>query len=233
MNFDTFSTTLEREGVEVFSLRDAARVIGKPLPYARVFLSRLAKRGKLEHIERGKYCLPSAGELETASNLIYPSYISFLSALAFHKLTTQIPLEAQVACPVQKKALKYGNMKIRFVQLKKRAFFGFRRFGGVFCAEPEKALIDGLYLPECLPLSEALYALKQKSMDVGKLCEYAGRMGSPIVKRRLGFLLEKAGFANPPIKTGKSTRYFPLNPFLKAEGRKDKRWQLLINEELE
>lgn len=234
MELDAFREALERAGIVVFSLNDAARIIGKQSGYARLFLSRLAKRGKVLRIERGKYCLPGADEMEVASNLVYPSYISFLSALAFHRLTTQIPVKVQVACARQKRGLGFGNARIEFVKLKKAALFGFRRFGNSFAAEPEKAVIDGLYVPGRLPLPEALYALKHGDIDTVKLCGYAERLGSSVVKRRLGFLLDKAGRARSAgLETGRVTRYALLNPLLPKRGKKDRRWMLIVNEVLE
>jgi len=234
MNARSFREILQRTGALVFTLKDAARVLGKPPAYARLFLSRLARRGEILRVERGKYCLPDADELEVASNLVYPSYVSFLSALAFHRLTTQIPIQVQVACARQKKPIDFGGVRMEFIKLKKAALFGFRRFGNAFVAEPEKAVVDGLYLPERLPISEAFYALKQEEMDIGKLCEHAERLGSQTVKRRLGFLLEKAGIRwNVRLKIGKATRYVLLNPFLGKEGRKNKKWMIVENEALE
>ncbi len=233
MDLDGFREALERAGIVAFTLNDAARIIGKQSGYTRLFLSRLVKRGKILRIERGKYCLPGADEMEVASNLVYPSYISFLSALAFHRLTTQIPVQVQVACARQKRSLAFGNTSIVFVRLKSEALFGFRRFGTVFAAEPEKAVIDGLYVPGCLPLAEALYALRHGNLDIAMLCGYAERLGSSVVKRRLGFLLEKAGReGGAGLARGRVTRYALLNPLLRKAGKNDRRWRLIVNEVL-
>ena len=234
MNFQSFRETLERDGIVVFTLKDTIRLIRKPSSYARLFLNRLAGRGLILRIERGKYCLPDANDFEVASNLIYPSYISFLSALSVHHLTTQMPIHTQVACARQKKPVEFHGALIVFIKLRKTAIFGFRRFDGAFVAEPEKAIVDGLYLPERMPIAEAFYALKEEAVDLGKLCEYAERMGSATVKRRLGFLLEKAGIRwNVRIKNESTTRYTLLNPFLGKDGKKNKKWMIIENEVLE
>ncbi len=234
MELDLFREALAARGIAVFTLNDAARLLGKQSGYTRLFLSRLAKRGKILRIERGKYCLPGADWLEVASSLAYPSYVSFLSALAFHRLTTQIPVQVQVACARQKRSLAFGNTRIVFIRLKSEAMFGFRRFGAVFAAEPEKAVIDGLHVPGLLPLSEALSALRHGDLDTGKLCAYAERLGSSVVKRRLGFLLEKAGReVSAGLARGKATRYALLNPLLRKTGTRDRRWKLIVNEVLE
>ncbi|MEW5955536.1 MAG: type IV toxin-antitoxin system AbiEi family antitoxin domain-containing protein [Candidatus Micrarchaeota archaeon] len=230
MDWNSFEEELERQAIVVFSLRDVARITAKPLGYTKIFLNRLVKRGRVARVERGKYCIKGASDYEVASNLVFPSYVSFLSALAFHKLTTQIPVVIQVACKRQRKSAKFGGTRIEFVRLGEKAFFGFKRFGNAFVAEAEKAVVDGLYLPQKLPLAEAAAALKELSAE--KLCEHADRLGSSVVKRRLGYLLERAGrqasFAPP-----KTTRYALLNPGLPAKGQKNRKWMLLVNEVLE
>ncbi len=234
MDADGFLEALEREGIEVFSIRDAARIIRKPPTYVRLYLSRLARRKKILRIERGKYCLKSTDILVVASNLVQPSYVSFISALAYHKLTLQIPVRMQVAVARQKKAVTFKGMEIEFVKLKRRAMFGFRRYGDAFVAEPEKAIVDALYVPERLLISEVHFALKQGGIDVGRLCEYAKTLGSSIVKRRLGLLFEKAGIRASGLGLPrKSTRYVLLNPFLKAKGEKNGKWMIQVNEVLE
>jgi len=233
MRFDSFLEALKKQGIFVFSLKDASRIIGKPIGYTKLFMNRVVKKGKVNRIERGKYCLPETGEYEIASNIVYPSYISFLSALAFHNLTTQIPVKIQVAYLRQKKEIEFKEIKIEFVKLHKKLFFGFKRIGNVSVADPEKAVIDGLYLPRKLPISEIYRLLDRKALDTAKLLEYAERLGSEIVKRRLGFLLEETGEKQLPLLKKKPTRYLPLNPSLPLKGKKNRRWMLIINEKIE
>ncbi|MEK6954316.1 MAG: type IV toxin-antitoxin system AbiEi family antitoxin domain-containing protein [Candidatus Micrarchaeota archaeon] len=232
MRFEQFREVLEKQQIVVFSLKDACRIIGKQEGYGRLFLSRLARQGKIIRIERGKYCLPGKDEYAIASNLVFPSYISFFSALAFHHLTTQIPVVLQIACMKQKKTIFFRNFRIEFIKLKKNAFLGFRRYGDAFVAEPEKAIIDSLYLPEKILISEIYAVLKQNPLDLRKLKDYAERMGSSVLKRRLGHLLDISSLKQNTDLEMKSTRYLPLNPLLPMRGLKAKKWMLLINEVL-
>ena len=231
LDFLSFQRELGKNGVSVFSLLDACRIVGKKPAYCKVFLGRLVKARKLLRIERGKYCLPDADLLEVASNLVSPSYVSFLSALAFHALTTQIPVEVQVACLRQKKPVYFGNSKIAFVKIKRSALFGFKREGNAFVAEPEKAVVDGLRLPARLPVSEAFYALKQGALSAAKLEDFAERTGSSIVRRRLGFLLERAGLESGIKPDG--VKFGLLNPALAGKGVRNRKWKLVVNEVLE
>ena len=231
MDFLGFAEELAKTGLVVFTVGDAVRITGKKRDYCRLFLNRLARRGKLTRVERGKYISKDADLYAVASNLVFPSYVSFLSALSLHKLTTQIPFEVQVACAVQKKPVEFGNARIMFVKMKKSTLFGFKREGGAFVAEPEKAVVDGLYLPRKMPVSEAFYAIEQKEMSVEKLEEYAERLGSAVVKKRLGFLLEKAGLQTR-LPSRLNRKIDVLNTLRPAEGEKSAKWRLVINEVL-
>jgi len=219
-------------GSPVFTVKDVSRLSGKPLSYARIMLYRLAKSGKVARVEGGKYCISGEDAFAVASSLIFPSYVSFLSALAFHHLTTQIPVEIQVACTRQKKPVVFSGMRITFSKLKPRAMFGFKRVEHAFVAEPEKAVVDSLYLSGKTPVSEVLFALESGSLDAGKLDDYAKRVGSAAAMKRLGFLMEKAG-----MKTGiaprANTKTDFLNPLRPPKGERSAKWRLVINEVLE
>ncbi len=227
-----FLEDLQRTGMVVFNVSDACRVIGKNKRYCFLFLDRLCRRGLIVRVEGGKYCVRNADLLVVASNLVFPSYVSFLSALAFHGLTTQIPVEVQVACARQKKPVEFEGSRIVFIKLKKSAFFGYKREGNAFIAEPEKAVVDGLYLPERLPVTEAFYAIGQGELRVEKLEEFAERLGSAVVKKRLGFLLEQAGLKTR-LQSRLNTKMDLLSPLNPASGKKSAKWRLVINEELE
>lgn len=232
MEFVSFREKLLEKGISVFSIRDTARITGKPLSYCKVFLNRWEKKKRISRIERGKYCLPEADLLEVASNLVFPCYASFLTALSFHGLTTQIPFEVQIACLKQKKPVEFGNARIVFVKLKRKALFGYKRVKNAFVAEPEKAVVDALYLFERVPVAEAFYAIKQGTLNTNKLEEYAERLGSTVVKKRLGFLLERARIATKitPRLNNKMDLLSPLKP----KGIKtDARWRIMVNEVFE
>lgn len=232
MNFNSFQAYLRQNGIAAFTPNDASRITGKAPSYCKVFLSRQAKAGNIQRIEKGKYCPTGADLHEVASSLASPSYISFLSALAYHGLTTQIPHEMQVACIKQKKPVEFGGMRIVFSKLRRSAFFGFGCHGNAIVATAEKAVMDGLLFPEKLPIGEAFFAIRQGKLDVGRLAEYAFRLRSSIVNKRLGCLLERAGIFHS-LSLPHNKKIDLLNPLNPKKGRISRRWGLLINEVLE
>lgn len=218
----------------MFTLHDIAKITGKKKDYLKVYLFRLKKRNILKEVERGKYTL-DAHPFAVASNILFPSYISFLTSYAYYQITTQIPTTIQIVTPISKKRITYERNNIQFITLPKQRIFGYKREmlngGVVFIAEKEKAIVDSLYLPEYCPVSETAIALQDKELDINKLIRYARRMHSIVVLKRLGYLLEMNGidiFKN--VKNTLNSRYDLLNPMIKKAGKKNMKWKLIINE---
>jgi predicted transcriptional regulator of viral defense system len=136
----------------------------------------------------------------------------------------------------ERKQLSYDNNTIQFIKFNKSRFFGFKRETlddkFIFVAEVEKAILDSLYLPKYCPISETFFALKNAKLDIKKLLDYAKRMKSLAVIKRLGYLLEMIGINATKIKTS-FKNYTLLNPTLQKVGEKNERWKLIINEVLE
>jgi len=77
----------------VFGINDAIKVLNASRGYAKLFVLRCIKKGIVGRVESGVYYLKGyANEYAIASNIIKPSYVSLVSALAYYGLTTQIPV---------------------------------------------------------------------------------------------------------------------------------------------
>jgi len=233
VNSRDFVERLETSRKVVFSFSDLAKILGKGEKYAKVYVNRLTKKGLLR-LERDKYTTVGANPFLVASNLVFPSYVSFISAYSYHNLTTQLPRTLYVVALRQRKGLVYDNTSIRFVRFNKDRFFGFRRETlenkFLFVAEVEKAIVDGLYLPRYCTVAETLFALKDAKLDVEKLLAFTERMRSLALVKRLGFLLEVAGLDVPERWRLSLKNYTLLNPTLPQRGERNERWKLIINE---
>ncbi|MEM2123633.1 MAG: hypothetical protein QXE79_08375 [Candidatus Bathyarchaeia archaeon] len=223
---------LEKSSLAVFTISDLQKIIGKSEKIAYVYLNRMLKRGLIHKIEGGKFTIYEDPFL-ISTQLVYPSYISFLSAIFLHGKTTQTVNEILVATSRKKGGLDVFGMRVKFVRVNPKFMFGFRRIekGGsyIFLADLEKAIIDSLYLPRYCPLSEIFNALKDA--DVEKLLEYASILGVESINRRVGYMLELLG-AKTDLKVRGRTPY-KLNPVIKSYGKFDSKWRLYINEVLE
>lgn len=232
MSLYSIAETLKKTERCVFTLKDIAMVGGLKDSVARVYISRMLKKGLLKRIERGKY---TSGEdaFATASQLVFPSYISFLPALYMHGLTEQMVSRITVASPRRKMNLSVFGTPVVFVRMKPSMMFGFRRIkkGSTFVvlADPEKAAIDILYKPAFGPISYLAGVLEK--LDSKKLEDYAIRSGSEAVVRRAGFLMDKTGMQHSLQPS--SGNAYSLNPSIKRKGEFDKKWRLYVNEVIE
>jgi hypothetical protein len=86
-------------------------------------------------------------ELErTANELYYPSYLSFESALSRYGILSQIPYTLTFATNRRSKKILLRDREVEYRQLKKEYFFGYKLEKGLYIAEPEKAVLDQLYM---------------------------------------------------------------------------------------
>lgn len=234
MKLTEFIEKLKASREAVFSFSDMFKILNKPKAYAKILINRLSKR-ELTRLEKNKYALRGTNPFLVASNLIFPSYISLISAYSYYGLTTQLPRIFYVITLRQRKPLSYEGNFIRFIKFKASRFFGFKREvlenKFFFVAEVEKAVIDSLYLPEYCNISETFFAIKNASLNLEKLIAFAKRMESKALLARLGYLLELANISVKELEPIPKN-YIPLNPTLPKRGKKDRKWKLIINEVL-
>lgn len=185
----------DQRGMHVFTLNDAVRVMGRKRNYVWLALSRMVSRNALHRAERGIYYTDRAGTLEIASNIVQPSYVSMLAALNHYGVSTQIPVTIDVVTTRRHRpvALEEGA-KVVFETARKGAMFGFHREGGTTnMADLEKAFVDSIYFrgPGIGVVGEALEnAVRGKRIDRAKLIQYAERLNSKALVKRLRSLLE-------------------------------------------
>jgi len=113
-------------------------------------------------------------ELErTANELYYPSYLSFESALSRYGILSQIPYTLTFATNRRSKKILLRDREVEYRQLKKEYFFGYKLEKGLYIAEPEKAVLDQLYM---ISKGKALSDISEWSLiglKKGKLFQYS------------------------------------------------------------
>lgn len=137
-------------GVPAFETRDISALLGVGPSNASVILSRLASRGFVSRLARGRWMLPGAGGRETAAEQLaspYPAYVSLQSALHRHGLIGQIPAMLYVVTLGRTRRLISPAGGISFHHLPPELFDGFEiTADNVKLATMEKAFFDLLYL---------------------------------------------------------------------------------------
>lgn len=235
-------SSLVTKGIKVFSVDEASKLTSLPKPkiYALIFF--LKKKGWIKEIEKGKYALLSMSGLPTASlfsiatNIIWPSYVSFLSALNYYGFTEQVPRRIFVATTRRKKEITSDILSIHFIKLSPKRFFGYKKIEDFIISEKEKAIIDSLFLLKYVSLEEVAKCLynARKEISVKKLVEYALRMKSHSLLKRLGYLLQilRIKASNKLIESLKKNLgkgYSLLDPYKEKKGYYDKEWKLIVN----
>jgi len=185
---------------------DVASLFSKDPQILRNQLSRWKKQGLVVALKKGLYALANSersvglSKELIASSLYKPSYISLESALSRYKM---IPEQVVAVTSVTaRKTRTFQNEEGIFIyrSLKKSLFFGFkleRDESGFpyFMANPEKALLDHLYLNlggitvnQLDYFSGSLRLQNTSILDRKKLISYAKRYGVKKLTKILEFL---------------------------------------------
>lgn len=221
-------------------------------------LARLADKGWLERLERGKYLIvpleagPERQWVEDsyilAGNLVQPAAVAYWSALHYWNLTEQVPRMAyvQTTADLREHTKTVLGIRFRFVKLKHDKLFGLaqERSGGkrFRVTNREKTLLDGLdRLDLTGGIHEIAKALRQEGaeFDWDRIEEYLARLDVGAVIKRLGFLVETLDIPVPD-REGRLNRWqerisagiSKLDPSSsRDEGRIVTRWGVRVNVE--
>jgi len=218
-----------------------ADLLGLDRRRAYRMIARLKDEGLVDEVEKGKFLLLGlepervlSNPLFIASHLITPAYVSYWSALHFYGFTEQVPLTVFVATTKKKRPVAFRDFRFRFVTVKPRKFFGYRRetLGDlpVLVADEAKAIVDSLDQPRYAGgVTEVARALRAALdvVDVSTLVEYANRMGDKSLGSRLGYLLEALG--HPAEGLIRSISPVKLEPARPRTGHTVQRWQIVVN----
>jgi predicted transcriptional regulator of viral defense system len=154
------------------------------LPVASVWkaLSRLGGRGLVSRVTKGVYVnklVRDHSAQDFVSVLKPDSYVSLESALSHWGLSTQSPVTLTCVTTGKPKEYRTPEFAITFRTISKRLFWGFvekqTRYSKYRIAEPEKALLDWIYLSLQTGLRPHLDEIDFKRVDKQKLAKYAAK----------------------------------------------------------
>lgn len=152
----------------VFDLQQLANLDLIPPSYARVYASRLVKKGFARRVVEGVISLTDDPFI-LATQLIEPSYVSFNSALYLKGVVQQIPVSV-IECVTTKNSFKLSEPRIEYHRIVPELYFSYERierYGSyVWVATPEKAVLDMVYFGH-------EYKLVERSLSSQKLMELA------------------------------------------------------------
>jgi predicted transcriptional regulator of viral defense system len=249
-------TRLASHGRSVFSIAEAQELSGKRYSATLKDLHRLANAGWVVKLSPGTYALvplsagseaiPEANRYMIARELIKPApyYLSHSSALELHNMLTRPVTTVTVTSPRRLNNRTVLQVPYRFVYSPKEKMWGISPVWvtsseQVQVSDLERTILDGLSRPElCSGISEVAAGLwmRKEDLDWDKLTFYVHELGSRVVAKRLGFLLELYGLGFSllnPLQEMVGTSYALLDPMLPDEGAYLARWRLRVNVDTE
>lgn len=238
-------------GGDVIDVGDAAAALDMPRTQTAKILSRWERQGWLRRVARGKY-VPVELELLGAPNVICdpwvmvpalfgPAYVGGRTAAEHWGLTDQIFRDIVVctARPTRKKTVERHNTVFTLKRVREEMIFGTTRLwrsrSSVLVSDPHRTIIDIIDDPAfgggIVHATECFDSyIRSEYRDVGKLVDYADRLGNGAVFKRLGFLAERRPLAEDLEEEAKlrlTEGHAKLDPALECE-RLVTRWRLRV-----
>ena len=168
-------------------------------------ISRWVKKGYLSKIRQDWYAfceLQNEPDMARfiAGKIYSPSYISLHTALSIYGIIPEAV--TQITCVTTNRTASYNNPfgQFHYQTIKPELFFGykqepFRRGGSYLIAEPEKAIVDLLYLYPQYNTADAMLDLRfdtwwmQEELDKEKIMAYAKQTAKKALINRIELLL--------------------------------------------
>ncbi len=145
---------IKKMGRPVFTTHELTAISGKSASTVVHSLRRLVKQGLLVKIYRGVWAEPGPRAISPFEIIpyLFPRqrvYVSFITALHLHGIVEQIPQVITLASTAHTNMLRTQAGVFSVHQISPALFDGFDWYkgeGNFLIAEPEKALVDSLYL---------------------------------------------------------------------------------------
>lgn len=174
-----------KSGQKFYKMADLLKLSGLSYHSCRVTVSRLVKKGLL--VKLGKELFGSALVVFTPEEAIcqayFPSYISCEYVLSRHGVMDQMPYVYTVMTTRRNKRTTVGKAEVSYEHLRQNLFWGYVPEGEAFVAEPEKALLDWIYLRREMNLDEVHW----EEIDLQKLNSYAKKFPKEVQKKIRGW----------------------------------------------
>jgi len=156
-----------------FGFQDISNALGITHASARIAAHRYVKNGVVIRIKPNIFVLAEKWnnfrveeKFQTANLLQVPSYISLTTALEYYEITTQIQRNYIECVSIRRSFSKIINgLTVRFSKVSESLYFGFEKNNNVYIAQPEKALIDSVYLTSLGRYSLDVAAINENRLD--------------------------------------------------------------------
>jgi predicted transcriptional regulator of viral defense system len=141
---------IQHLGVPAFETRDVSALLRVTPANASVLLSRLASRGFVRHLARGRWSIGAQSNREQLAEQVAapsPAYVSLQSALFRHGMIEQVPEVIYAVTLGRARRVRTPAGTVSLHRMPSQLFGGFETTDdGAKMATSEKALFDLLYL---------------------------------------------------------------------------------------
>jgi len=180
INIILVQNKLKKAGLRLFSILDYQRILEvKNYSSARSNISRYLKLGLIQKARKGLYFLTDnpPHEFEIANKVYKPSYISFETVLSFYGIIPETIYEIISATPRTTRTFNVNEIQYSYKKIKKNCFNNYQAVKMknilVFIAEPEKALVDYLYLVSLGKRNLSYERIDLSKIKKNKVIQYA------------------------------------------------------------
>lgn len=189
VNYLQFKKKLSQSGKSYFTLIDLRKFYPFKSASLKTLLRRWAAQGLINRLSRGYYAfdLADVDYLQIATTLVRPSYISLEYALNYYGLLDQVPQTITLVSLSRHKNITMGGYTLEYSHIKKELFFAYTLVNNFYIAEPEKAILDLIYLIKRGKRLADLDSFEIKKLNKGKINLYLKKY--PVYIRK--FIYEK------------------------------------------
>ncbi len=231
---------LDNMELNIFSASDIKRQDVLNASELQIAFERLAKRGLISRIEKGKYCRHNfRNEFVIGNFMAGNGAIAYWSALNFYGLTEQFPNSVFVQSPFLKRDKYVFGVNYHFIKVKPGKFFGITEqgYGNELyrITDVEKTLLDCFDLPQYSGgYEELIRAFYTAKINKNRLQQYGFAMNNLAILKRMAFLselFEMEGFNQfqNAVKKILNNRYSLIDPFGDNTGQFVAKWKIRLN----
>lgn len=160
-----------------FGYEEIARVLDIAPQSARVSANRYVSQGVLLRAKRNIYILKdrwgalTREEKFAIANIIQvPSYVSFMSALDYYEVTTQVQRNFIESTALKRtKEISISDTALTYMRISESLYFGFVKEKDFFIATPEKAFLDAVYMMSLKRYNLDLSSIDRTKLDMAKI----------------------------------------------------------------
>jgi predicted transcriptional regulator of viral defense system len=203
MNWTTILTNEARSNC-ILRLNELSRKYRRSEPVVRNSLRRYEQKGLVERVSSKLYInhLNQQFSPQDLVNVIRPkSYISLESALIEKGVINQSPSALTCVSPAHPKSYHSKSVNIIYRKISPDLYWGYEekstRYNKYQIAEPEKALLDWIYLNRQEGLPTQLDEFQLNFLSIPKLRKYADRFPRTVQDTLKDLLLERAFPSEP------------------------------------